>query len=95
VVGEPGLQFDYVDPDSSVLQGRDAIIVDSAPRDFTPGRGDSVPGYLATHFAAAEETEPILIVERGRVLRKFRVFDCRKYLGNGSDAGARGSTMGR
>jgi Dolichyl-phosphate-mannose-protein mannosyltransferase len=86
VVGESGFQFDYLDPDSSTLLGRDAIIVDSAPRDFTPGRGNSVPGYLATHFSAAEETEPILIVERGRVLRKFRVYDCREYLGNGSDS---------
>ncbi|MFL5424455.1 MAG: hypothetical protein ACJ783_05435, partial [Myxococcales bacterium] len=84
VVGAPGFQFDYVDPDPSVLQGRDAIIVDSAPRDFTSSRGDGVPGYVAAHFSAAEETEPILIVERGRVLRKFRVYDCRSYLGNGS-----------
>ncbi|MFL5366303.1 MAG: glycosyltransferase family 39 protein [Myxococcales bacterium] len=84
VVGAPGFQFHYVDPDPSVLRGRDAIIVDSAPRDFTSSRGDGVPGYVAAHFSAAEETEPILIVERGRVLRKFRVYDCRSYLGNGS-----------
>jgi 4-amino-4-deoxy-L-arabinose transferase-like glycosyltransferase len=82
VVGARGLQFDYVDPDPSALVGRDAILVDSAPRDFTPGRGDGVPDYMAAHFSSAEEAEPILIIERGRVLRKFRVYNCRNYLGS-------------
>jgi len=81
LVGGPGLQFDYIDRDLSGLKGRDAIFIDSAPRDFTPARGGGVPGHIAARFRSAEEAEPILIADDGRILRKFRVYLCRGYLG--------------
>ncbi|HYX90306.1 MAG TPA: glycosyltransferase family 39 protein [Myxococcaceae bacterium] len=82
VVGQPGLQFDYIDPNPAMLKGRDAIFIDSVPRDFTPTLGPRVPDYLAAHFSSADEADPIVIVERGQVIRKFRVYSCHNYLGN-------------
>ncbi|MDQ3265064.1 MAG: glycosyltransferase family 39 protein [Myxococcota bacterium] len=81
LIGQRGLQFDYTDPDLSPLVGRDALFIDSAPRDFTPDRGAGVPEEVAGHFASAVELEPILVQERGRVIRKFRVYDARGYRG--------------
>lgn len=80
LVGERGLQFDYTDPDLAHLRGRDALFIDSTPRDFTPGKGAEIPTNVRSHFASVEEVDPILIVERGRVVRKFRVYACREYL---------------
>ena len=56
-----------------------AIFVDSAPRDFTPEKRGEVPDVVKAHFDSAVEDDPILIEERGRVLRKFHVFTCRGY----------------
>jgi hypothetical protein len=84
VLGLRGLQFDYLKEDLQLLKHKDAFVIDSAPRDFSPDKMGWIPDELTEHFVSVEELDPILILEKGRVLRKFRVFRCRNYLGRSS-----------
>lgn len=81
VLGQRGLQFDYLNEDLSLLKNRDGLIIDSAPRDYSPEKGSEVPEMLKRHFEAVEELDPILIRNATRVLRKFRVYRGHQYLG--------------
>jgi len=80
VVGQRGLQFDYLEDDLSLLRGRDALMVDSAPRDLSPGRSGRAP-ELGPYFESVEELEPVLLLNRERPVRKFFVYLCRHYRG--------------
>jgi len=81
VLGQPALQFDYVDRDLSRLKGRDALFLDSQPLDFHPGRsGRRPPRELVERFREVEERDPILVMNRGAIARKFFVYVCRGYL---------------
>ncbi len=79
VLGKRALQFDYAGPKLAEIEGRNGLYIDSAPRDFTPGRkGTQRPG-LARHFERVEELEPILLMRGGQVQRKFWVYACYSY----------------
>jgi hypothetical protein len=80
VIGQRGLQFDYVDRDLSPLIGRDGLFVDSAPGDSTPGPSHQEP-VAARYFERCEQMDPLLIRRDDRVLRKFFVYLCRHYRG--------------
>ena len=80
VVHQRGLQFDYLGDDLALLRGRDALMVDSAPRDLSPGRSGRPP-ELTPYFESVEELEPVLIFNQDRVVRKFFVYLCRHYRG--------------
>jgi 4-amino-4-deoxy-L-arabinose transferase-like glycosyltransferase len=83
VIGEPGLEFDYVDPEAELLRlrGRDALFIDSAPRDTTPALSGGPRPEVLRHFVRCEELPPILIQRRGRIDRKFFVYRCASYRG--------------
>lgn len=80
VIGQRGLQFDYVDRDLSQLIGRDGLFVDSSPGDTSPGPSLQEPA-AAAYFERCEQMDPLLIRRDDRVLRKFFIYLCRHYRG--------------
>ncbi|MBI5545512.1 MAG: glycosyltransferase family 39 protein [Deltaproteobacteria bacterium] len=81
VLGRRALQFDYLGEDLFALVGKDALFLDSRPRDETPGRAGTVPEAVASRFESVEEQDPILIRRGERIVRKFLVYRCRSYSG--------------
>ncbi len=80
VVGERALQFDFIGTDLKTLAGKDAIYIDSNPRfdslENEPGR---IPAKYKSCFDRIESLEPILVRNRGTVVRKWSVFLCHNY----------------
>ena len=81
VVGQPGYQFEYLGDDLSLLRGRNALYVHSAPRDFSPARSGQPAELAAPYFQSVEELDPVLIFNKDRVARKFFIYLCRHYHG--------------
>jgi 4-amino-4-deoxy-L-arabinose transferase-like glycosyltransferase len=83
VIGEPGLEFAYVDSEAELesLRGRDALFVDSAPRDSTRALSGGPRPAVLRHFERCGELPPILIERRRRIERKFFVYRCASYRG--------------
>jgi hypothetical protein len=83
VLGERGLQFDYIDSRAELekLRGRDALFIDSAPHDATPLPSAQVPQAALDRFASCRQLEPIVLTHAGRVARKFFVYRCSDYHG--------------
>ncbi len=82
LLGKKGLQYDYIGDDLTALNGKDGLFFDSQPRDFTERSwaGFSPPAKLTQHFDSVQELPPILVRNpSGRIVRKFRVFDCRGF----------------
>jgi hypothetical protein len=84
VVGERALQFDFVGTDLRLLNGKDAIFIDSNPR-FTnlENENGAIPPTYSLYFDQIVPLEPILIEKHGRVQRKWSVFLCKNYHANG------------
>ena len=82
VLGNKGLQYDYIGDDLTALNGRNGLFFDSQPRDFSDRSwvGFSPPAKLSERFDSVQELDPILIRNSfGNIVRKFRVFDCRGF----------------
>ena len=80
VVGEQGLQFDYIGTDLHKLNGKDAIYIDSNPRfTNTENENNSVPASYSNYFDQIIPLQPILIENHGRIERKWSVFLCKNY----------------
>jgi len=80
VLGERALQFDFIGTDLHLLNGRNAIFVDSNPRfqDMKNEHSDP-PAVLYTRFDQVVPLDPVLIERNGKPVRKFSVFLCRNY----------------
>ena len=82
VLGERALQFDYAGFDPGRLLGRNALFIDSAPKDpegqESPG---PIPPRLLRAFQEVRPEPPIRLSFRGRPVRSFRVWHCFGYLG--------------
>lgn len=79
VIGEPALQFDYVQTDLHALHGKDAIFINSIPNFKNEQKENQLPDALPAYFDAVTEMEPILIKKGDRTVRKFLVFYCTNY----------------
>lgn len=81
IIGKPALQYMIVDKDApQQLTGKDALFLDSEPRFSDEGKSKEIPEELEEHFETVTELEPILLKnEKGEVLRKFFVYECRDY----------------
>lgn len=80
VVGQRALQFDFVGTDLKMLNGRDAIFIDSNPRfDNLENENDHIPAFYYTYFDQIIPLKPILIKKNGSVERKFSMFLCKGY----------------
>jgi 4-amino-4-deoxy-L-arabinose transferase-like glycosyltransferase len=80
VVGEKALQFDFIGTDLKLLNGRDAIFIDSNPRfDNLENENTHIPPFYYTYFSQIIPLKPILIEKNGKVERKFSLFLCKNY----------------
>lgn len=84
VLGWNALHYGYLGEDLHALTGRDALFVRNVA-DLEPGPpSGQTERYLERvreHFREVRELEPIEVRRRGEVVRRFRVFLCRQYLG--------------
>lgn len=81
VIGRHAVQYDFVDTSLVHLIGKDAIYIDSDPQmKSVPGQS-KYPEELDEHFEEVTEQAPIEIKKGQRIVRIFRVFVCKSYLG--------------
>ena len=76
IIGQPALQFDYVNSNLQTLQGKNALFIDSHP-DLSPC--GIYPSELNKYFAQITPLPPILVKKGGKVVRAFCVYACMKY----------------
>jgi len=80
ILGFPALHFDYLGDNLSLLNGRDAIYVDSDKRFKNRDKqGQILPVELNDYFKEVIELEPIIIKKGNKEVRKFWVFYCANY----------------
>jgi hypothetical protein len=80
IVGLPALHFDYLGDDLSLLNGKNAIYLDSDKRFKTPDKRNQIlPKELNNHFTEVIELEPIFIKRGDKDIRKFWVYLCKEY----------------
>jgi hypothetical protein len=76
IIGQPALQFDYVNSDLQTLQGKNALFIDSHP-DLSPC--GIYPTELNKYFTHITPLPPILVKKGGKVVRSFCVYACMNY----------------
>lgn len=79
VIGLKALQMDFIPENLSVINGKNAIFIDSSPQFKDEKKAETYPSELDTYFNAVEEIEPILIKRNGVTVRKFFVYICDDY----------------
>ena len=80
VVGEKALQFDFIGTDLQLLNGKDAIFIDSNPRfSSLENENEHIPAFYHVYFDQIIPLKPILIEKNGKVDRKFSLFLCKNY----------------
>ncbi|MCZ4223451.1 ArnT family glycosyltransferase [Pedobacter rhodius] len=79
VLGEPGLEFDFLGTDLSKLSGRDAIFIDSDPLFKDIGMETLIPEKLKGYFSSVRQLPPIIIERNNKPVRKFFVYLCKGY----------------
>jgi hypothetical protein len=80
VIGEPGFQFEVVNPQLDFLNGQNALYLDSDKRMRSSDTLAEIPCLLTQYFDTVIQLAPIIIeAENGEIQRKFWVFECRDY----------------
>ncbi|MDH7460951.1 glycosyltransferase family 39 protein [Chitinophagaceae bacterium 26-R-25] len=80
IVGQEGLQFDFVNNDFDALKGKNALFFRSDPRFKNLGKANDQPGFLLQYFDGVKELDPIIITDKnGKAIRKFLVYECMNY----------------
>ncbi len=79
VIGDPALHFDYIGTDLRTLNGKTGIFIDSEPRFTDLEKVPIIPEKLNHYFKNVTQLDPILVYNRGKVVRKFNVFLCESY----------------
>ncbi|OQP57671.1 hypothetical protein A3860_08550 [Niastella vici] len=76
ILGEPALQFDYVNTNLQTLKGKNALFIDSHPN---LSDCETYLPVLNRYFTQITPLQPILVKKGGSVVRKFCVYACLKY----------------
>lgn len=79
IIGLPAKQFDYLGDDLSLLNGRNAIFIDSDTQFKNYDEKGLIQPELLKYFENITELEPIIIKKGDRDIRKFWVFYCTDY----------------
>lgn len=79
IIGKHALHFDYLGDDLSILNGKNAIFIDSDTRFKTSNKKGSTIPELNRYFSKITELKPIIISKKGKEIRKFWVFYCENY----------------
>ncbi|MEN8125338.1 MAG: glycosyltransferase family 39 protein [Bacteroidota bacterium] len=78
VIGLHAKHFDYLGDDLTVLNGKDAIFIDSDSGFKNYDKGKVKP-ELSKYFQEITQLEPIIIKRGNRDIRKFWIFYCTNY----------------
>ncbi|MGI4804797.1 MAG: glycosyltransferase family 39 protein [Janthinobacterium lividum] len=79
IIGKPALEFDYVGDNMLLLQGKNALFLDSDPGFHDVSKNGIAPPELKFYFKNIQELEPIIIKNGNRAVRKFWVYYCEGY----------------
>ena len=79
IIGENALHFSYLGDDLNLLEGRNAIYIDSDKRFKNDQKKGTIHPDIEANFASVKELEPIIIFKGTTKARKFWVFYCTKY----------------
>ncbi len=80
VIGDPGFQFEVVNPQLDFLNGQNALYIDSDKRMRSSDTLAEIPCLLTQYFDTVIQLAPIIIeADNGDIQRKFWVFECRDY----------------
>ncbi len=80
IIGIPALHYDYVGDDLSLLNGKNALFIDSDKRfKNSDKRGELELPIMYNYFENITELSPIIIKRKGKEVRKFWVFYCTNY----------------
>ncbi len=81
IIGQPALEFDYVGTNVLLLQGKNALFIDSDTRFHDDQKNGTMPPELKPYFNNIRELEPIIIKNGNRDARKFWIYYCEGYKG--------------
>ncbi|QMU63869.1 MAG: hypothetical protein GKR88_05895 [Flavobacteriaceae bacterium] len=79
IAGIEALHFDYMDDDLKVLEGKNALFIDSDKRFKNKLQNGTINPDIRKHFASIQELTPIIVNEGTAKARKFWVFYCTNY----------------
>ncbi|MEZ4984465.1 MAG: hypothetical protein R2795_05415 [Saprospiraceae bacterium] len=80
VIGAPAFQFDIIYPDLAMLNGKNALYLDTDKRMRDATHMGRPPRALRKWFREIKELDPIIVYNhQGTILRKYWVFECRGY----------------
>ena len=79
IIGRSALHFDYLGDDLEILNGKNALFIDSDKRIKNEGKKTDLDPLLQSYFREIKELEPIIIRRNGTMVRKFWVFYCQNY----------------
>ncbi len=80
IIGEHALHFDYIGDDLSLLEGKNALFLDSDKRfKNNEKKGTIRTDELNQYFSRITELPPIFVKKNGKNIRKFWVYYCENY----------------
>jgi hypothetical protein len=79
IIGRSALHFDYLGDNLEILNGKNALFIDSDKRIKNEGKKIDFDPLLQSYFSEIKELEPIIIRRNGTMVRKFWVFYCQNY----------------
>ena len=80
IIGLRGLHFDYIGDDLSLLNGKNAIFIDSDTRFKNADKKNAFnQPVIQEYFDKVTELQPIIVQKNGKDIRKFWVYYCTNY----------------
>jgi len=79
IIGLPALHFDYLGDDLSLLNGENAIFLDSDKRFKNRNKNGTPRKNLQSYFDEVSELKPIILHFKNKEVRKFWVYYCTNY----------------
>lgn len=79
IVGLNALHFDYLHDDLQILEGANALFIDSDKRFKNDLQNGTINMDVLENFTSVEELQPIIINEGTAKARKFWIFYCTNY----------------
>jgi hypothetical protein len=79
IVGLNALHFDYMNDDLKILEGTNALFIDSDKRFKNDLKNGTINADVLENFTSVEELQPIIINKGTAKARKFWVFYCTNY----------------
>lgn len=79
IIGKFALQYDYIGDNLSLLNGKNAIFINSKKRFKNDGKLGENPEKLEPYFDSIKELDPILIKHNGKTVRKFLIYYVTNY----------------